>query len=89
MSFSRSSITRDVLGTNPSLVEAMFFGHPILVYDVIYNRETTHNEAYYFDSVESLERLLQHENLTGEAMKTYASLHYTWQHIARQYEELY
>lgn len=76
-------------GTNPSLVEAMFFGHPILAYDVIYNRETTHNEAYYFDSVESLERLLQHENLTGEAMKTYASLHYTWQHIARQYEELY
>lgn len=89
MSFSRSSITRDVLGTNPSLVEAMFFGHPILAYDVIYNRETTHNEAYYFDSVESLERLLQHENLTGEAMKTYASRHYTWQHIARQYEELY
>lgn len=34
-------------GTNPSLVEAMFFGCPILCYDVVYNRETTNHEAYY------------------------------------------
>lgn len=35
-------------GTNPSLVEAMFFNKPILAYDVIYNRETTENKADYF-----------------------------------------
>lgn len=35
-------------GTNPSLVEAMFFGCPILAYDVVYNRETTQGQAYYF-----------------------------------------
>lgn len=76
-------------GTNPSLVEAMFFGHPILAYDVVYNRETTHNEAYYFDTAEVLEQLLRRNDLTGDAMKAYAAEHYTWSHIARQYEALY
>ncbi len=35
-------------GTNPSLVEAMFFGMPILAYDVVYNRETTGGKAGYW-----------------------------------------
>ena len=48
-------------GTNPSLVEAMFFGKPILAYDVIYNRETTENKAHYFKTSEELVELL-HDN---------------------------
>ena len=35
----------------------MFFGKPILAYDVIYNRETTENEAHYFKTSEELVEL--------------------------------
>lgn len=76
-------------GTNPSLVEAMFFGKPILAYDVVYNRETTNNKAYYFDSSDSLVTLLQHKDLDGAPMKNIAVNQYTWKQIAQQYEALY
>ena len=76
-------------GTNPSLVEAMFFGRPIIAYDVIYNRETTNNQASYFSTGEELQQILNCTDLRGEAMKTYALEHYTWSHIAEQYENLY
>lgn len=76
-------------GTNPSLVEAMFFGKPILAYDVVYNRETTNNKAYYFDSSDTLVALLQRKDLDGTPMKNIASIQYTWKRIAKQYESLY
>lgn len=76
-------------GTNPSLVEAMFFGCPILAYDVVYNRETTENKAYYFGDSASLRELLTLNNLNGDAMKQIAQKRYTWSFIAKQYEQLY
>jgi glycosyltransferase involved in cell wall biosynthesis len=76
-------------GTNPSLVEAMFFGCPILAYHVVYNKETTNNEAYYFSDGEELSRLILRENLSGGQMKKYAQTNYTWKRIALQYEALY
>lgn len=79
-------------GTNPSLVEAMFFGKPILAYDVVYNRETTENRADYFKTAEELEKLLRDEGWMagkGEAMRTIAERRYRWATIARQYEALY
>ena len=76
-------------GTNPSLVEAMFFGRPILCYDVVYNRETTKNKAYYFDDCNSLVALLDHSDLDGNAMRLIAEENYTWSNIAKQYEALY
>lgn len=77
-------------GTNPSLVEAMFFGRPILAFDVVYNRETTNNEAYYFSSSDELVELLSLPDLkSGEPLREYARQHYTWKHIAEQYEDLY
>lgn len=76
-------------GTNPSLVEAMFFGKPVLAYNVVYNRETTNNQAYYFSTSTELQQLLECANLDGSSMKTYAMRHYTWRHIAKQYEDLY
>ena len=51
-------------GTNPSLVEAMFFGRPIIAYDVVYNRETTMGRAVYFKSVGDICRLLD-EKIDG------------------------
>ncbi len=76
-------------GTNPSLVEAMFFGRPIIAYDVVYNRETTKNEAYYFTDVESLKTLISRPDLNGDKMKSLAESLYTWEHISQQYYSLY
>lgn len=76
-------------GTNPSLVEAMFFGCPVLAYDVVYNRETTHNKAYYYKDRSELETLLTNTELNGKEMRTIAENHYTWKRIAEQYEAIY
>lgn len=76
-------------GTNPSLVEAMFFGKPILAYDVVYNRETTENKAAYFKTTEDLTKLLYDTPKEGSIMKEIAQRRYTWKHIADQYENLY
>ena len=76
-------------GTNPSLVEAMFFGKPILAFDCIYNRATTHDKAYYFKDSDSLNTLLSRQDLDGTPMIGIAKENYTWKKIASQYEELY
>lgn len=77
-------------GTNPSLVEAMFFGKPIIAYDVVYNRETTNNQAAYFQTAEQLGSELKNINEdTGASMFTYANENYTWKHISELYESLY
>src|SRR5690606_1240493 len=41
-------------GTNPSLVEAMYLGLPILAFDVSYNKFTTKNTALYFKNKEEI-----------------------------------
>src|SRR5690606_38648906 len=46
-------------GTNPSLVEAMCLGLPILAYDVDYNRFTTKNIAIYFGNEIELYEILR------------------------------
>lgn len=76
-------------GTNPSLVEAMFFGRPILCYDVIYNRSTTFGNAYYFKDSSDIKQILDIQNLDGHVMKEIAEQNYTWAHIVAQYEKLY
>lgn len=76
-------------GTNPSLVEAMFFGCPILCYDVVYNRASTFDKAYYWFNVDELVKLLQRNDLSGEVMKSIATQKYTWKVITSQYESLY
>lgn len=76
-------------GTNPSLVEAMFFGRPILAFDVVYNRATTANKAYYFESTDSLVSLLEQGGFDGNAMRIIAQEQYRWKIIASQYELLY
>ncbi len=79
-------------GTNPSLVEAMFFGKPLIAFDVVYNRESTENRAAYFKSVDELVNLLngpKEEYDNGEAMLEIAERRYKWEIIAKQYEALY
>ena len=81
-------------GTNPSLVEAMYLGLPILAFGVNYNRETTNHQALYFHNEQELIDLVNttsDESLRtiGVAMKTYASEHYTWERISSQYSQLF
>ncbi|MDE5842309.1 MAG: DUF1972 domain-containing protein [Muribaculaceae bacterium] len=81
-------------GTNPSLVEAMFFGVPILAYDVNYNRYSTLDKAIYFNSSRQLETIINDLNddllkQCGNNMKSIARNKYLWKNIARQYESLY
>lgn len=76
-------------GTNPSLVEAMFFGKPILAFDVIYNRETTQGNAFYYSDSESLAHLVGRTDLDGSGTTSIARREYVWKEIARQYENLY
>lgn len=81
-------------GTNPSLVEAMYLGLPIIAYGVSYNRETTHEQARYFDDHASLQAVLegvQPDELEaiGRRMKQVAEENYTWAAISEKYAALF
>ena len=80
-------------GTNPSLVEAMWLGRPILAFDVVYNRYTTGNRARYFRNKEELTALLQtgkeEQESMGQALRQLAEKEYRWRRIAEQYEGCY
>lgn len=81
-------------GTNPSLVEAMHLGLPIMAYDVDYNRETTNNQALYFSDTVGLKSII--ENLSpeqkykvGTEMAAYAHEHYRWDVVSQAYSILF
>ena len=82
-------------GTNPSLVEAMFLGLPIIAFDVSYNRETTFESAIYFDSKDSLVSLLMTIkensmlNNVSLKMKQIADEHYLWKKITDKYAKVF
>jgi glycosyltransferase involved in cell wall biosynthesis len=78
-------------GTNPSLVEAMNHGMPVLAYDVLYNRHTTHGRAHYWRDSAGLSRLLRELDdatlaASGREMKAIAATEYTWQTVVARYE---
>ncbi|MCQ2353461.1 MAG: glycosyltransferase [Victivallaceae bacterium] len=81
-------------GTNPSLVEAMYLGLPVIAYDVNFNRETTENAALYFDNVTTLKRLCRETDESqrlqiGRKMKEIADRRYVWQRICKRYADLF
>ena len=74
-------------GTNPSLVEAMFLGLPVICYGVSYNRTTTGDQAFYFSDEKELGNLLK--TLTQAdikkcalRMKKIAENKYVWNTVA-------
>lgn len=80
-------------GTNPSLVEAMYLGLPIITYGVSYNKVTTENKALYFTSEDDLKQIIQSLKLAdiqklGVVMGEIAKRRYTWKLIADKYEGL-
>ena len=81
-------------GTNPSLVEAMNLGLPIISYDVNFNRETTENKCLYFKNISELIVILENLNETNLSeissnMKLIADRRYTWEIVCKQYSELF
>ena len=78
-------------GTNPSLVEMMHFGVPVLAFDCAFNRATTENNAMYFKSASHLGDLLCSEQWLndGKKMTEIARRSYTWSVIAEQYFSLF
>lgn len=80
-------------GTNPSLVEAMHFGIPILAFDCGFNRSTTENMCLYFSDVKTLvEKITDFQyidlNLIGIKMKEIALRRYTWGKVAKEYFDI-
>lgn len=81
-------------GTNPSLVEAMYLGLPVIAYGVEYNKATTHGKAMYFHNAQELINLLEtvddiQLNRIAEEMQKVAKEKYTWEKIAEQYAKLF
>jgi glycosyltransferase involved in cell wall biosynthesis len=81
-------------GTNPSLVEAMSLELPIIAYSVNYNKETTSNNALYFDDEFDLLTIIQnlnidYLNMIKLKMSEVASNRYRWEFIAHEYSKLF
>ena len=77
-------------GTNPSLVEMMHFGVPILAFDCIFNRCTTEEKAVFFKDAEALRNAVDTLDpddaaRIGEDMRRVAEARYTWDAVGRAY----
>jgi len=77
-------------GTNPSLVEMMHFGLPILAYDCGFNRYTTGNEALFFNdaatlgcAMDGMTPAIQEE--IGVRLRRIARTRYVWNLIGEAY----
>ena len=80
-------------GTNPSLVEAMHLGLPIIAYDVDYNKETTENKAFYFSSSDDLENIVRMNNIRAFDncrfnMQEISKRRYSWNLISEKYQNV-
>lgn len=82
-------------GTNPSLVEAMGAGNPVIAHDNVYNRWVAQDAALYFATAEDVdahvEQLLGEPDVAtrlAEAARARHAAEFTWEHVAGQYEQL-
>jgi glycosyltransferase involved in cell wall biosynthesis len=80
-------------GTNPSLVEMMHFGIPVLAHGCLFNRHSTEGQALYFETPEELASLARALNpnvaaTIGAVMREIAQRRYTWEKIGKAYFEL-
>jgi glycosyltransferase involved in cell wall biosynthesis len=82
-------------GTNPSLVEAIGAGNPIVAHDNRFNRWVAGNGAMYFDCAETfssrMDELLpnngRREDLRYQGQLQFQS-RFTWPAVLQQYDEL-
>ena len=81
-------------GTAPSLVEAICLGLPIISWDVPTNREATSGHALFFDSKESLLKIIRDVTpdelaRVKQELSPLAAEEYTWRHVCHQYAKLF
>lgn len=80
-------------GTNPSLVEAMYMGLPVLSYDCEFNKYTTHHCALYFNDYIDLKKLLETDRdvlyVQAKRMKKIAQDNYRWSRISKLYKDVF
>ncbi|MCR9185094.1 MAG: DUF1972 domain-containing protein [Halieaceae bacterium] len=80
-------------GTNPSLVEMMHFGIPVVAHGCRFNRCTTEDRAAYFSSAQALVEEVEgldpaRASEIGCAMIEIARRRYTWEQVGRAYFDL-
>ncbi|TNJ34040.1 glycosyltransferase family 1 protein [Prosthecochloris vibrioformis] len=80
-------------GTNPSLVEMMHFGVPVLAYDCVFNRYSSEDRALYFKTAKDLVSLVcatgpEDSIAIGLVMQEIAQRRYTWDQIGKAYFNL-
>jgi glycosyltransferase involved in cell wall biosynthesis len=82
-------------GTNPSLVEALAAGNPVIAHDNKYNTWVADNAGLYFSSTAeaetAIDELLDDPELARKLRRNaLARFHgeFTWDHVAGQYETL-
>ena len=80
-------------GTNPSLVEAMAAGNPVIAHDNLYNRWVAQNGALYFTTADDVDAcvsklLTDAETRAGlqAAVRQRHAEEFTWEHITDLYE---
>jgi len=82
-------------GTNPSLVEALAAGNPVIAHDNVYNNWVAGEAALYFTDADSfaekVDALLGNQSLMDAmrqaALKRFEE-EFTWHRVAGQYEEV-
>lgn len=77
-------------GTNPSLVEMMHFGIPVLAFDCAFNRFTTEEAAGFFANEQGLAALVEEMSpdqaaIMGAKMQEIATRRYTWAEVYQKY----
>jgi glycosyltransferase involved in cell wall biosynthesis len=82
-------------GTNPSLVEAMGAGNPVIAHDNAYNRWVAQDCAMYFQSAPDVDarvaELTENPSIVEKLSAAARARHeaeFTWDYVAARYEEL-
>lgn len=71
----------------------MYLGLPVFAFDVVYNRETTHGHARFFEDARQLAALLRKTPAAelpqiGAELKRLAYRQYTWAAVANRYRRI-
>ena len=76
-------------GTNPSLIEILKYGKPIIAHDNPFNKWALANEGLYFRGRQDLQVLLTKTNKSSDQWTSLLNTRYAWKSVIESYEELH